>query len=109
MIHGDGGSGGVWVGGGSGEASGESTPRAETPDRFDEEKWRKQEQKKAERLEKKMRQDEERRKSMEVKQEMEKMRKAEMKLIRLKEKRKMLEDSMHYYEMADVKRGVPMR
>ena len=109
-----GGSTGGVFGGGSGgvsvaDGSGNSTPRAETPDRFDEDKWRKQQQKNAEKLEKKMQQDEERKRLQEVRNAVNKIKQAELKKEKLKQQMKSKELSMVYYDMSAVKRGKPIR
>ena len=99
----------VSVGGGSGEASGESTPRAGTPDIFDEEKWRTQELRKAEKTEKKIRQDEEKKKEMEERKQIKAQADRIKREQRAKEKKQTLADSMQFYNADFLERGVPLR
>ena len=93
----------------SGEGSGDSTPRAETPDRFDEEKLRKQEQKKAEQLEKRMKHEEEKKKEMDEKRQVKEEAKRIRKQIKPKERKKTLADNLIYYDRDALETGVPMR
>ena len=81
-----------------GEGSGDSTPRAETPERLDEEKARKLELKKAEKLEK------------QIQSEKEKIKeKAEKKKQNVKKKKTLKAESLLFYDRDKLERGVPMR
>lgn len=74
----------------SGEGSGDSTLRAETPNRFDAEKCQKQEQMDKKRL---------------LKLESNRIRRK----IRAEEKKKTLADNLIYYDRDALEKGVPMR
>ena len=76
----------------SGEGSGDSTLGAETPNRFDAEKWQKQKQKEMD-------------KKRQLKLEANRIRRKN----RAKEKKKTLADNLIYYDQDALERGVPMR